>query len=78
VLPVPPISPLSIVSNEKYTRYSCQILMTFNFLNILPKNSLMPNFIKIRPVGAELLHADGQTDRNDGVIFVSSQFCECA
>jgi hypothetical protein len=22
----------------------------------------MPNFIKIRPVGAELFHADGQTD----------------
>ena len=22
----------------------------------------MPNFMKIRPVGAELLHADGQTN----------------
>ena len=22
----------------------------------------MPNFIKIRPVGAEFFHADGQTD----------------
>ena len=26
------------------------------------KNTQMPNFMKIRPVGAELLHADGQTD----------------
>ena len=25
----------------------------------------MSNFIKIRPVGAELFHADGQTDRHD-------------
>jgi len=22
----------------------------------------MPNIVKVRPVGAELLHADGQTD----------------
>jgi len=26
------------------------------------KNTYIPNFIKIRPVGAELFHADGQTD----------------
>jgi len=26
------------------------------------KNSQTSNFMKIRPVGAELLHADGQTD----------------
>ena len=25
----------------------------------------MPNFMKIRPVEAELFHADGQTDRQD-------------
>ena len=25
----------------------------------------MPNFVKIRQVGAELFHADGRTDRHD-------------
>jgi len=34
----------------------------------------MPNFIKIRPVGAELLHADGRTGRQDEPNSRSSQF----
>ena len=29
------------------------------------KNPQIPNFMKIRPVGAELFHADGWTDRHD-------------
>jgi len=28
------------------------------------KNTQMPNLMKIRPVGAELFHADGQMDRH--------------
>jgi hypothetical protein len=28
------------------------------------KNLLIPNFMKIRPVGADLFHADGRTDSN--------------
>jgi hypothetical protein len=31
--------------------------------------------MKIRPVGAELFHADGQTDRHDEVQSRFSQFC---
>jgi hypothetical protein len=34
-----------------------------NFLNRFSKNTEIPNLTKIRPVGAELLHADGRTDR---------------
>jgi len=34
--------------------------------------------MKIRPVGAELLHADGQTDRNELDKSRFSQFCEGA
>jgi len=36
-----------------------------NFLGKFSKNIHIPNFIKIRPVGAELFHADGRTDRHE-------------
>ena len=36
---------------------------TFNFLDTLSKNTQIPNFMKIRPVEAEVSHADGQTLR---------------
>jgi hypothetical protein len=36
----------------------------------------IPSFIKIRPVGAELFHADGETDRNDEANNRFSEFCE--
>jgi len=34
--------------------------------------------MKIRPVGAELFHTDGQTDRHDEDNSRFSQFCERA
>jgi len=34
--------------------------------------------MKIRPVGAELFHADGQTDRHDEAKNRFPQFCERA
>ena len=53
-----------------------QILMKFNFLDRLSKNNQISNFMKIHPVGTELLHADGrkngrtdrQTDRQTDMI----------
>ena len=36
------------------------------------------NFMKLRPVGAELFHADGQTDGHDEGNSRFSQFCERA
>ena len=45
------------------TRYSSQILMKLGFSwQIFEKNPQISNVMKIRPVEAEYLHADGQTD----------------
>jgi len=43
-----------------------------NILNTYTKNTQISNFSKIRPVGAELLHAD----RQDETISRFSQLCE--
>jgi len=39
--------------------------MNLNFLNRFSKNTWISSFMEIRPVGAELLHADRRTDRHD-------------
>jgi len=65
----------------KYLK-SCRILMKLEFLDIFSKNPQTSNFMKIRPVGAELFHADrqtdGQTGRHDEANSRFSQFCERA
>jgi len=38
------------------------------------KNTQISNFMKIRPFGAQLLHADGRTDRHDDSNNRFSQF----
>jgi len=48
------------------TRYSCQSLIKLKFFRqIFKKNPQNINFMEIRPVGAELSHADRRTDRHD-------------
>ena len=39
--------------------------MKVNFLDRFSKTAQISSFINIRPVGAELFHADGRTDGND-------------
>ena len=52
--------------------------MKIEFLNRLSEKVQMPSFIKIRPVGAELLHADRQIVKHDAVNNSFSEFCERA
>jgi hypothetical protein len=46
------------------TRYSCWILIKFEFYPqiFVIKKAEMPSFIKIHPVGVEVFHAYGRTD----------------
>jgi hypothetical protein len=44
--------------------------MNLEFLDGFSKNTLMSNFMKIRPVGAGLFHEDGQTDMTKLMVVV--------
>jgi hypothetical protein len=55
-------------------RFSCHILIKLNFLDRFSKNPLISNFMKIRPVGAELFHADGQRE----MAKLTAAFCTSA
>jgi hypothetical protein len=46
------------------------------FLDRFSKTPQMSNFIKLRPLGAELFHADGQTHRRDEGYSRFLQFCQ--
>jgi hypothetical protein len=43
------------------TRYSRHILMKLEFFHTIAENTQISNFVKIRPVGVELFHADRRT-----------------
>jgi len=60
------------------TRFTCQIEIKLDFLDIFSKNIQQTNLIEIRPVGAELFHADGRTDGQSTTNIRISQFCERA
>jgi hypothetical protein len=49
-----------------------------NFLDRFSKNPEISNFTKIRPVGGELFHADGRTEKHDEANSRLSQFCQRA
>ena len=49
--------------------------MKIKFLDIFSKNLQISNFMKIRLVGAEQFHEDGQTDRHFEANSRFLQFC---
>ena len=52
--------------------------MKIEFSRQFCKNLQISNFMKIRPVGAELFHAERQSDGQDEANSRFSQFCERA
>jgi hypothetical protein len=52
--------------------------MKLDFLRGISKNSQISNFIKIRPMEAELFHTDGRTDGYDEANSHFLQFYESA
>jgi hypothetical protein len=66
-------------SSLQITRYSCQILIKFEFFrHIFEKNTQISNLMKIRPMGAELFQAFRRTDRHNEAKSRFSQFYESA
>ena len=55
-----------------------QSLYRLSYRAHLSKNTPISNFIKISPVGTELFHSNGQTDRHDDADSRFSQFFESA
>jgi hypothetical protein len=71
---------LQIICLHVKYRYFSQILMNINFVNTFSKKPQTSNFVKIRPGGAELFHADrntvGRRDKYDVANNRFSQFRE--
>ena len=51
--------------HAKYPLFSSDFNKNLNFLDRFSENTQISNFMKIRPVEAELFHANGQMDRHD-------------
>ena len=74
----------TIVNVRRYSRKVAVSLVrfewNFNFLDRFSRNHQIRNFMKIRPVGAELFYEDGQThgQRHEEANSCPPQFCERA
>ena len=52
----------------KYLLFLADFNETY-FPNRVSKNTQIPNFMKVRPLGAELIHAERQTDMTKLIVF---------
>jgi len=77
-----------MIKNLYWSSYKLPVIFVrfdwkLNFLNRFSKNAQTWNVMKIRPVGAEVFHAEGRTDgrtdrqtnRNDKAVSSFSQYC---
>jgi hypothetical protein len=55
-----------------------RLYLNLVFLYIFSTNIQLTNSIRIRPVGAELFHADGRTDKQTTTNTRTLQYCERA
>jgi hypothetical protein len=60
-----------VIKNVNFSACKVSVILVrfylnLNFLNIFWKNTKIPNLIKIRPVGGELLYEEGKKDRQTG------------
>jgi len=56
--------------------YFCKIVVKHELSRQISKNTQASNFIKIRPVGAELFYPNGQTDITK--LIIAFRFCQRA
>jgi len=72
---------LDTIRNECWASHKVYVILirferNFNFLYRYLKNTEISNITKIRPVGAELFHADNRTDKHDEANSRFAQFCK--
>ena len=67
------MSSASIGLHVKYLLFLSNFNKTSIYVFFFRKGNKVPNFMKMRPVGTELFHADGQTDLT-GVRVASRNF----
>ena len=58
--------------------YTCVFLIQLGFFKKFSKNNSISNFIKIRPMGAELFYVDGRRDRQTDMAEITVNFRDFA